>query len=355
MKPNISQAEFDKSKIYENLEFVPQPKGYSGRLPWVVQLQIAATNGKQYKDSVGKLDWYPQYNLPVPGVAKGLMLDIGTGWGRWLVAASNKGYTPVGIDLRLEFCKASLQTLKNQGKKGYVVAGDLQTLPFSNDVFDLIWSFSVIQHTAEERLDNCLNDIFRILKPDGFTLLEFPNSNGFRNKRGPAKKNRKLYDDINSWHVRYYTIEEYRKKFEKVFGNFNYHVHSFLGIGTLPEDLRYVSFKNKLACAVSLTATAVSKRFPFLKKQADSIYVKARKKESLRSGESNHELNEFKNRIGTVEFNNLDLVPLLRCPVGKGPLILSDNKEFLISENARLKYPVIDSIPILIASEALAV
>lgn len=355
MNVRLPQAEFDKSKIYEKLEFIPQPEGYSKELPWIVQLQIAATNGKQYQNSIGKLDWYPEYNLPVHKVNDGLMLDIGTGWGRWLIAGANKGYTPIGLDLRLEFCRASLQTLMNQGKKGYVVAGDLQALPFSDCSFDLVWSFSVIQHTAEKRLDNCLNEIFRILKPDGFTLLEFPNRNGFRNKRGPAKRNRFLEDDINSWHVRYYSIEEYRGKFEKVFGNFNYDVHSFLGIGTLPEDLKYVTTRNKIGCLVSLAVTNTSRILPFLKRHADSIYVKATKELSKYNIAQDTEASKLKDKIIHSKVNNLDLVPLLCCPIHKEPLTLSDSREFLVAEKARIKYPVIDDIPILIASEAVKV
>ena len=58
-------------------------------------------------DRVGKLTDYPTYELPVKNISAGLMPDIGTGWGRWLVAGAAKGYIPVGIDLRLEFCQAA--------------------------------------------------------------------------------------------------------------------------------------------------------------------------------------------------------------------------------------------------------
>lgn len=78
----MDSQEFDKTKIFEKLEFRTNPDGYSKKLPWIVQLQIAATNGKQYQHVIGTLDDYPQYNLPVPEVKDGLMLDIGTGWGR---------------------------------------------------------------------------------------------------------------------------------------------------------------------------------------------------------------------------------------------------------------------------------
>ena len=116
MDNNLSNIEFvrlqansfgERSKIYEKLDYKPAPPDYKGKLPWTVQQQIAATNGIQYADRVGKLNDYPTYELPVKKVDNGLMLDIGTGWGRWLEAGAAKGYIPVGIDLRLEFCQAA--------------------------------------------------------------------------------------------------------------------------------------------------------------------------------------------------------------------------------------------------------
>ncbi len=46
------------------------------------------------------------------------------------------------------------------------------------------------------------------------------------------------------------------------------------------------------------------------------------------------------------------LLELLVCPVTKGPLIFSKNKDELISRSARLAYPVREGIPILMEAEA---
>jgi len=46
------------------------------------------------------------------------------------------------------------------------------------------------------------------------------------------------------------------------------------------------------------------------------------------------------------------LIELLVCPVTKGPLIYSENKDELISRSARLAYPVRSGIPVLIEAEA---
>ncbi len=136
------------------------------------------------------------------------------------------------------------------------MVADLKALPFKNDVFDLVWSFSVIQHTHRERLISCLGHIQRILKKDGYAFLEFPNKNGIRNRIGPARKYESDKNDYNSWCVRYYTVAEYKEIFQDIFDNFSFSTHSFLGIGVLKEDLKYVSLKNKIMCSASLAGTA---------------------------------------------------------------------------------------------------
>src|SRR5438477_7293587 len=94
-----NEISFNRSKIYEKLDYEKEPGNYAGGIPWIVQQQIAATNGVHYMDRIGKLSGYPVYEMPVPHVSEKLMLDIGNGWGRWLVAGANKGYIPVGIDI----------------------------------------------------------------------------------------------------------------------------------------------------------------------------------------------------------------------------------------------------------------
>lgn len=46
------------------------------------------------------------------------------------------------------------------------------------------------------------------------------------------------------------------------------------------------------------------------------------------------------------------LLELLVCPVTKGPLRFDKERQELISQSARLAYPVRDGMPILIENEA---
>ncbi|MDE3060161.1 MAG: Trm112 family protein [Pseudomonadota bacterium] len=46
------------------------------------------------------------------------------------------------------------------------------------------------------------------------------------------------------------------------------------------------------------------------------------------------------------------LLQILVCPVTKGPLRLDAERQELVSERAKLAYPIRDGIPIMLAEEA---
>jgi uncharacterized protein YbaR (Trm112 family) len=47
-----------------------------------------------------------------------------------------------------------------------------------------------------------------------------------------------------------------------------------------------------------------------------------------------------------------ELLKILRCPASREPLRLSDDGNWLICDASRLRYPIVDGIPRLIASAA---
>jgi ubiquinone/menaquinone biosynthesis C-methylase UbiE/uncharacterized protein YbaR (Trm112 family) len=340
-----------KERIYEKLSTRPEPAGYSGKVPWIVQQQVAATNGIHYVNTIGELNEYPIPDLPV-NMARpdNLLLDIGCGWGRWLTAASRKNYIPVGIDLRLEFCETARRVAQDNGTNAYTVVADLQQLPFQNNIFDVVWSFSVIQHTHYDRLISCLEQIERILKSQGYCFLEFPNKNGLRNRFGPASAPNNL--DFDSWDVRYYSLAEYKSIFNKFFNNFEFFNHSALGIGILPGDLKYAKgIKNKAVIGLSRSLSRVVEMIKPLKEFADSIYIKA-VKTNQGVGQSAETIKNFLTAHNSDPKNNLNIISFLRCPQSGTSVHLSEDSSELFSREAGLAYPIVNQIPIMVSSEA---
>lgn len=267
------------------------------------------------------------------------------------MAAEKKGYIPIGIDLRLEFCRTARKIMGDLGCQGYAAVADLKNLPFKAGIFDLIWSFSVIQHVHKERLLSCLRHVSRLLKPKAFCLLQFPNKDGLRNRLKNISKSEGEQFNYNSWCVRYYSFNEYKEIFGNIFGNFELRNQSFIGIGVVPSDLKYISTRNKPSVLWSLFMSLLTDYLPSLRRFSDSIYVKAWKS-SQENTEKDIDTGIFMECHHQNPSDNLNLRHLIRCPVSGGELILDKQRNELVSEKAGLAFPVVDDIPILIESEA---
>src|SRR4051812_24822193 len=127
----MESENFIRRKVYQNLSVLPEPPGYNGKVTWRVQQQIAHTNGKHYAGTVGKLEEYPIPDIAIKEAGPdNILLDIGCGWGRWLAGSARKNYIPIGIDLKLEFCKTAKTVLGDLQLNGYTMVADLSRLPF---------------------------------------------------------------------------------------------------------------------------------------------------------------------------------------------------------------------------------
>jgi len=245
---------------------------------------IAATNGRHYQPLMGKLTSLPIPELPgkVRAEARGggrkkWMLDIGSGWGRWLLAGAKAGFVPVGLELKLEPAQVARDLLKKVGKKGFVVVADAGKPPFAADSFDVIWSFSVLQHLHRRRAKACLERCAELLKKGGLLAIELPTKFGIRN-RFIRHSQEKEEDNWDSWVVRYYTRQEVNEVVGAKFNDTTIRPHAFGGIGYLPVDLKYVPWKFRLVVLASETLRKICLLIPFLTNWADSWYVFATKK-----------------------------------------------------------------------------
>jgi len=254
-------------------------------IPRYIQEMIAATNGRHYQGLVGKLKTLPIPELPqkVKEEAKAKakapwLLDIGSGWGRWLLAGANAGFVPVGLELKLEPAKVARDLLKAERKRGFVVVADAGKPPFAPESFDVIWSFSVLQHLHRSRAKACLERCAELLKKGGLLAIELPTNVGIRNRfiRHGQEKEEGKYD---SWVVRYYTRGEVDKLLEKAYAHPRIEPHAFGGIGYLPVDLKFVPWKFRLVVLASETLRHLYRVFPFLTNWADSWYVFARRRD----------------------------------------------------------------------------
>jgi ubiquinone/menaquinone biosynthesis C-methylase UbiE len=243
-----------------------------------VQQWVAATNGNLYIPLINKLTRYPIPRWPGKNSLPrgGLLLDIGCGWGRWMIAAGRAGYRPVGIDVRLEPLQAARRLMQAQGLQCHVVVADLSALPFRSGSFDYVFSYSVIQHAHKRKAASCIADVSRVLKKEATCLIELPLKYGLTNVRH-LRKSVHEQTGFDSWVVRYYTWNELKQLFGRVFGSCQISCDCFCGIGVRPEDIDLLPWKYKPVVIASTALKAIARAIPLFIRLSDSVFIECHK------------------------------------------------------------------------------
>ena len=101
-------------------------------------------------------------------------LDVGCGYGINSSIFGRFFSNTFCLDINtknLEECKKhnNLKATKNIS----FIRGDAQSLPFDDEIFDLVTAFSLIEHVPNKEL--MISEMLRVLKPNGELLLQFPN------------------------------------------------------------------------------------------------------------------------------------------------------------------------------------
>ena len=112
------------------------------------------------------------------GYVTGRILDLGCGGGLDLLALHEitDGRAELyGVDITdkaLELAKHRMRTLGIEGI--HLVKGDIASLPFEDDFFDMVTVAWVLHHVLEEELDRIFMEMRRVLRPGGVLLMLEP-------------------------------------------------------------------------------------------------------------------------------------------------------------------------------------
>ncbi|MBS1675758.1 MAG: class I SAM-dependent methyltransferase [Actinobacteria bacterium] len=112
----------------------------------------------------------------------------GTGYGTAILAEAGAS-TVTGIDLSADAVSAAGERL---GDRGPVLQGDVRSLPFEDDSFDLIVCFETIEHVDDGAA--VIAEFRRVLRPAGILLISSPNPG--------------VYPEGNEYHVHEYSPAE---------------------------------------------------------------------------------------------------------------------------------------------------
>jgi len=231
---------------------------------------IAATGGFFYLPLIGSLSAYPIPALRLPPASGSRFLDLGCNWGRWCIAASRLGYEPFGIDPSLDGVRAARRVASQLGVAAHYAVADARFLPFADDSFGVVHSYSVLQHFSKADARTAFTEAARVLRAGGTALVQMPNVIGIRNLYHQVRRG---FREPTGFEVRYWTPRELRQTGESLIGPTEISIDGFFSLNPQPNQLLPLRFRMITGASEILRHTA-EYIHPLLY-AADSLYLTA--------------------------------------------------------------------------------
>lgn len=140
-------------------------------------------------------------SLIIPG---GKILDLGCAAGRDSLYFKSAGFHVIGVDLSEKL----LSIARKKDPKIEFIKQDIRKLTFSVRSFDGIWACAVLLHLKRKEAYKALNDIYKLLKPNGILFIMI--------KIGTGEKD--ITEKLSSGKSRHFTLfqtSEIRKQLEE--------------------------------------------------------------------------------------------------------------------------------------------
>lgn len=99
------------------------------------------------------------------------VLEIGFGNGTFLAYAKNRGWQISGTELNQALVSIATEN-------GFHAVHTADLTPFTDNSFDLIVAFDVLEHIPQDKIPQFLMHVNRVLKPGGYFIARFPNGDG---------------------------------------------------------------------------------------------------------------------------------------------------------------------------------
>ena len=177
--------------------------------PWYIADQIYCSSSKsQRKTITGRIEFILNtISMYAVNVKEPIILDAGCGDGVNLCILGRIARATV---FGLDYNPLRLSRAKKNFPNAFVTRGDLCSLCFKENSFDVILLNHVLEHIEEDT--RVLKELHRVLKPTGIFILGVPNEGCFmaRLRNNVIQRNISRTTD----HVHFYTEKEIRSKLE---------------------------------------------------------------------------------------------------------------------------------------------
>lgn len=146
-------------------------------------------------DSALLMEHLARYRFAMEYSVDRKVLDAACGAGYGAYMLSKNASEVVGMDRSAEAISYATETYKAGNVK--FITGDVTSMPFDADSFDLITAFEIFEHV--ENPQNMLKEMSRVLRKDGILLISTPNA---EYEKSTVK---------NEFHVKEYDLEEFQE------------------------------------------------------------------------------------------------------------------------------------------------
>jgi SAM-dependent methyltransferase/uncharacterized protein YbaR (Trm112 family) len=214
--------------------------------------------------------------MPIPDfprhLSPGLTLDIGCNWARWTFAGALAGHRMVGMDINLSSLRVGRALAERFAPDNIprFVLGDARTLPFADDAFDNVFSYSVVQHFSRENAATIAGEIGRVLRPGGRSAIQMPNRDGIKALLTMPKRR---FADGEQFAVRYYAIEALLEMFERGVGPSAWEIDCYLGLNVHAKDRDMVPRSKRWVIDAAEALKSVAGVVPPLARLSDSVWI----------------------------------------------------------------------------------
>lgn len=111
-----------------------------------------------------------EYITKIPTGA--MVLDLGTGRGRWPFTMVELGFKVIGIDYARHLIDVNNAEAKARGMQGKIrfIESDVFAIDFADESFDAVTDFGLLHHLKKEDFEKYGTEVNRVLKSGGYVL-----------------------------------------------------------------------------------------------------------------------------------------------------------------------------------------
>jgi SAM-dependent methyltransferase len=141
---------------------------------------------------------------------------------------------------------------------------------------DVVFSYSVFQHFSKRDSLAAFDEIGRVLKPGGESLIQMANLYGVRSLWNQARE-RRFREPRTLFDVRYWGPRELQHELSRRVGPTELSVDGFFTLNAQPTDLALLPARYRAVVRTSEALRRVSEKVRPLTLVADSVYARSRR------------------------------------------------------------------------------